>query len=100
MGSKKDEFKRGRTNLTDNLREGCPSTATTEDISAVRLMVKTDKRVTYQQIRTSLDIGMSQVLKILHENLAVRKLRRINWHREMMQRFAEVFKCCLRQSYR
>ncbi|GBP29222.1 Putative uncharacterized protein FLJ37770 [Eumeta japonica] len=37
-----NEFKRGRTNLTDDLREGRPSTATTEnDISAVRLMALT-----------------------------------------------------------
>ncbi|GBP42961.1 hypothetical protein EVAR_96458_1 [Eumeta japonica] len=60
--------------LTDGLREGRPSTATTEDIiSAMRLMIETGKRVAYQQIRTSLDIGMSQVYEILHEHLAVRK---------------------------
>lgn len=98
-----NEFKRGRTNLTDDLREGRPSTATTEDnISVVRRMIETDKRVTYQQIRTSLGIGMSQVHKILHEHLAVRKLcarwiphnlteaqklRRVDWCREMIQKF-------------
>ncbi|GBP22808.1 Putative uncharacterized protein FLJ37770 [Eumeta japonica] len=38
-----NEFKRGRTNPTDNLREGRPSTAATEDnISVVQLMIKTD----------------------------------------------------------
>lgn len=43
-----NEFKRGRTNLTDDLREGRPSTATTEDnIRVVRRMIETDKRVTY-----------------------------------------------------
>ncbi|GBP62161.1 hypothetical protein EVAR_40612_1 [Eumeta japonica] len=57
----------------------------------------------YQQIWTSLAIDMSQVHKVLHEHLAVRKLcarwipqnlteaekpRRINWCREMMQRFS------------
>ncbi|GBP18631.1 Putative uncharacterized protein FLJ37770 [Eumeta japonica] len=68
-------FKRGRTNLTDDLREGGPSTAITEDtIGAVQLMIETDKRVTYQQIQTTLGIGMSQVHKILHEDLAVKKL--------------------------
>lgn len=98
-----NEFKRGRTNLTDDLREGRPSTATTEDnISVVRRMIETDKRVTYQQIRTSLGIGMSQVHKILHEHLAVRKLcarwiphnlteaqkvHRVDWCRKMVQRF-------------
>ncbi|GBP71777.1 Putative uncharacterized protein FLJ37770 [Eumeta japonica] len=71
-----NEFKHGRTNSTDNLREGRPSTATTkENIDMLcDFMIKTDKRLTYQHIRTSLGIGMSQVHKILHEHLAVRKL--------------------------
>ena len=63
-----NEFKRSRINLTDDLREGRPSTATTEDnIDVVRRMIETDIRVTYQQIRTSQSIGMSQVHIILHE---------------------------------
>ncbi|GBP37983.1 hypothetical protein EVAR_84970_1 [Eumeta japonica] len=49
-----NEFKRGRINLTDDLREGCPSAATTEDVvfggRVVCLMIQTDKRLTYQQI--------------------------------------------------
>ncbi|GBP54777.1 hypothetical protein EVAR_90062_1 [Eumeta japonica] len=80
--------------------EGRP-TATTEDISAVRLTIDTDERVTCQQIWTSLGIGMSQVHKVLHKHLAVRKLyarripqnlteaeklRRVNWCRKIMQR--------------
>ncbi|GBP54158.1 Putative uncharacterized protein FLJ37770 [Eumeta japonica] len=97
-----NKFKRGHTNLTDDLRMRCPSTATTEDnISALRLMKETERKVTYQQIHTSLGIGKSQVDKILHERLAVRKLYtrwiprnlteaqklcRINKCREMMQR--------------
>ncbi|GBP47860.1 hypothetical protein EVAR_43552_1 [Eumeta japonica] len=53
-----NEFKRGRTNLIDELCKGRPSMGTTEDdISAVRLMIETDKRVTYQHIRTSLGIA-------------------------------------------
>ncbi|GBP40698.1 hypothetical protein EVAR_36434_1 [Eumeta japonica] len=48
---------------------------TTEDnISAVRRMIETDKRVTYQQSQTNLGIRMSQLHKILHEHLPVRKL--------------------------
>ncbi|GBP84736.1 hypothetical protein EVAR_64631_1 [Eumeta japonica] len=86
------------------MREGRFSTAMTEyNISDVRFMIETDKRVTYQQIRTILGIGMSQMHKILHEYLAVRKLCirwiphnlteaqklcHINWYREIMQRFA------------
>ncbi|GBP74905.1 hypothetical protein EVAR_36090_1 [Eumeta japonica] len=41
-------FKRGSTKLTDDLREGRSSAATTEDdISAVRLMIEPDKKVTF-----------------------------------------------------
>ncbi|GBP85777.1 hypothetical protein EVAR_84593_1 [Eumeta japonica] len=39
---------------------------TEDNVSAVRLMIDTDKR-TYQPIRTSLGIGMSQVYEILDE---------------------------------
>ncbi|GBP47887.1 hypothetical protein EVAR_33604_1 [Eumeta japonica] len=47
-----DEFKCGRINLTDDLGEGTTSTATSEDnISAVRLMIEINKRVTYQPTR-------------------------------------------------
>ncbi|GBP80625.1 hypothetical protein EVAR_59473_1 [Eumeta japonica] len=55
-----NEFERGRTNLTSDLRESRPTTATTEDnISAVRLMTASDKRATYQQIRISLGIDIT-----------------------------------------
>ncbi|GBP10702.1 hypothetical protein EVAR_6265_1 [Eumeta japonica] len=89
-----NEFKRGRTNLTICVKD-----------ILFKLTIETDNRVTYQQIRTSLSIGTSQVNKILHEYLAVRKLctqrildnltdarkfRRINWCRKMMQRFSMV----------
>ncbi|GBP87277.1 hypothetical protein EVAR_64186_1 [Eumeta japonica] len=51
-------FKRGRFNLTGDLREVRPSMATAKDnVSAVRLIIETDKRVTYQQIRASLGVG-------------------------------------------
>ncbi|GBP22114.1 hypothetical protein EVAR_94154_1 [Eumeta japonica] len=46
-----NEFKLGLTTLTDDLREGSPSTATTIN------NINTDKRVAYQQISTSLGIG-------------------------------------------
>ncbi|GBP03176.1 hypothetical protein EVAR_2625_1 [Eumeta japonica] len=95
------QFKRGRTNLTNDLCEGCPSAATTGDnISSVRHMIEIDKRVTYQQIRT---IDMSRAHNILHKDLAVtkpytqlmphnlieaQKLPCLNRCREMMQIFA------------
>ncbi|GBP12061.1 hypothetical protein EVAR_5893_1 [Eumeta japonica] len=74
-----------------------------DNISALRLMIGTNKIVIYQHIGTSLVIGTNQVHKIFHKYLAVRKLcirwiphnlteaqklRRVNWCREMLQRFA------------
>ncbi|GBP85241.1 hypothetical protein EVAR_55820_1 [Eumeta japonica] len=44
-----NEFKRDLANLTDDLHDGRPSTAKTEDrINTVRLIIETDKGVTYQ----------------------------------------------------
>ncbi|GBP94425.1 hypothetical protein EVAR_68753_1 [Eumeta japonica] len=41
------------------MRERRPSTATIEDnVNSVRLMIETDKRITYQQIQTSFSIGI------------------------------------------
>ncbi|GBP39919.1 hypothetical protein EVAR_83056_1 [Eumeta japonica] len=59
-----DEFKRDRTNLTDDrLTEGHHSTTTTtENISAVPLITEIDKRITYQQIRSNFDIGIRRQL--------------------------------------
>ncbi|XP_047523584.1 uncharacterized protein LOC125062015 [Pieris napi] len=98
-----NEFKRGHSNLNDDPHEGRSLTATTEDIiSAVRRVIQEDKRVTYQQIRASLGIGMNQVQKILHEQLGVRKLctrriphtltddqkhLRMDWCRQMLDKF-------------
>ncbi|GBP51502.1 Putative uncharacterized protein FLJ37770 [Eumeta japonica] len=67
-----NEFKRGPTNLTDDLREGRPSTSTIQDNAGAVLMVGTGARVTYQHIRTSLAISMSQMINIVPEHLAVR----------------------------
>ncbi|GBP39122.1 Beta-1,4-mannosyltransferase egh [Eumeta japonica] len=59
--------------ISDDLREGRPTAALNEgNISAVRLMVQTEKE-TYQQIRISFGFGMSQVHQIFHEHLVVRK---------------------------
>ncbi|GBP50371.1 hypothetical protein EVAR_32616_1 [Eumeta japonica] len=57
-----NEFKRFRTNaLTRDLREGGLSMATAEDnISVVSFMINIDKRLTYQQIWTSLGIAPSK----------------------------------------
>ncbi|GBP15476.1 hypothetical protein EVAR_9260_1 [Eumeta japonica] len=44
------------------------------NMSAVRLMIETDKKMTFQQIQISLGIGTSQMHKIFHTYVAVRKL--------------------------
>ncbi|GBP70761.1 hypothetical protein EVAR_50867_1 [Eumeta japonica] len=92
------ECKRDRINLTDDLREGRPFMATTEDNIVMRLVIVTDKRVTYHQFRTS--YRYESTVQILREYLAVRKFctrwiahnlteaqkpRRINWCCEMMR---------------
>ncbi|GBP44777.1 hypothetical protein EVAR_86592_1 [Eumeta japonica] len=97
-----NEISRERRSLFSSARA---EAATTEDnINAVQLMIETDRRGTYHQIRTSLGIGMSRVHKILHEHVVVRKLctrsipdnltevqklHRVDWYREMMQRFID-----------
>lgn len=99
------EFKRGRINLSDESRDGRPSTAVTnKNIDAVRRMIETDRHVTYHEIRASLEIGMSQIQSILHKHLGVRKLcsrwiphnltedqktDRVTWCRAMLTRFNE-----------
>ncbi|GBP09330.1 Putative uncharacterized protein FLJ37770 [Eumeta japonica] len=89
-----NEFKSGRTNLTDD-REGRSAATTEDNISAVRLMIETNRRVTCQQIWTNLGIDMSQVYKILPEQLAVRKLciRWILHNMTTIQKLCHVILC-------
>ncbi|GBP55844.1 Putative uncharacterized protein FLJ37770 [Eumeta japonica] len=58
-----NEFQRGRANLTDDLRDGRSTVMTEDNISAVRLVMETGRRVTYRQILRRLGIGLS-----LHDN--------------------------------
>lgn len=97
------EFQRGRSSLSDDPREGRPKTAVTqENIAAVRQLILEDRHITYSEIQVSLGIGRSQIQKILHEELGVRKLfsrwiphllteeqkaQRVNWCRRTLERF-------------
>lgn len=97
------EFNRGRVSLDDEFREGRPSTAVTEEnVAAVRRLIEENRRITYDEIRGQLGIGMSQIQKILHENLKVRKLccrwipheltsgqkrARVDWCQEMLRKY-------------
>jgi len=97
------EFKRGRSSLGQASGAGRPKSAITpENIDAVQKLIEEDRHVTYQEIQTSLGIGMSQIQKILHDELWVRKLisrwvphnlseeqkaARVTWCRATLQRF-------------
>jgi len=97
------EFKRGRSSLNKSYGGGHPKTAITqENIDAVQKLIEEDRHVTYDEIRTSLGIGMSQIQKILHDELWVRKLisrwvphnlseeqkkARVDWCRTNLERF-------------
>lgn len=97
------DFKRNRVSLTDDVREGRPKSAVTqENIDAVRQMIKDDRHVTYWEIQECLGIRMSQIQIILREELGVQKLfsrwiphllsdeqkaTRVNWCRKTLNKF-------------
>lgn len=97
------EFRFGRNTLSDEFREGRPSTAVVpENIDAVREMIELDRHVTYDEIHASLGIGRSAIQSILHDHLNVKKLcarwiphnltedqkkGRVKWCKEMRKRF-------------
>ncbi|GBP92012.1 hypothetical protein EVAR_41609_1 [Eumeta japonica] len=100
------KLKRGRINLSDVFRDSCPSTAgNNKNIDAVRRMIKTDRHVTYHEIRASLGIDMSQTQSILHKHFVIKKLRlrwishnltkaqktnRVTWCNTMLIRFKKL----------
>ncbi|GBP81610.1 hypothetical protein EVAR_21240_1 [Eumeta japonica] len=54
------EFKRGLVYLSDEFRDGRPSTAlNNKNIDVVRRMIETDRHVSYHEIWTSLGIDIS-----------------------------------------
>lgn len=97
------DFNRGRVSLHDDSREGRPSTAVTEEnVAAIRRLIEENRRITYDEIRGQLGIGMSQIQKILQEYLKVRKLccrwipheltstqkqARVDWCQEMLRKY-------------
>lgn len=69
------EFNFGRSSLSHASGAGRPKTAVIqENIDAVQKLIEADRNVTYEEIHTSLGIGKSQIQKILHDELWVRKL--------------------------
>jgi len=69
------QFKRGRTSLEDDPREGHPKSAITpEIIEQVHKMVLDDRRMKVREIAETIDISKERVGYILHEELDMKKL--------------------------
>jgi len=69
------EFKRGRTSLEDDSREGHPKSATTlEIIEQVHDTVLDDRRMKVREIAEVIGISKERVGCILHEELDMKKL--------------------------
>lgn len=97
------ELQQGRTSLGDEPRGGRPATAVTPaNIDAVRILLTENRRITYNDIQATLDIGTTAVKTILHEHIGVRKYysrwipddltadvkkARIDWCKKMIRKF-------------
>jgi len=69
------EFKRGRTSLEGDPREGRPKSATTpEIIEQVHDMVLDDKRMKVREIAETIGISKERIGYILHEEFDMKKL--------------------------
>jgi histone-lysine N-methyltransferase SETMAR len=69
------EFKRGRTSLENDPREGRPKSATTpEIIEQVHDIVLDDRRMKVREIAETIGISKERVGYILHEELDMKKL--------------------------
>ena len=69
------EFKRGRSSLQDEFREGCPkSVIVPETIDAVHQLILQYSHVTYHEIKTTLGISGTSIHSILYEHLTVKKI--------------------------
>ena len=69
------DFKRGRTILEVDLREGRPKSATTpEIIEQVHDKILDDRRIKLREIAETISISKERVGYILHEELDMEKL--------------------------
>jgi len=68
------EFKRGRTSLQNDPREGHPKSATTpENIEQVHVMLLDDRRMKVREIAETIGISKESVGYILHEELDMKR---------------------------
>ena len=68
-------FKDGRESITDDLRSGRPvDISTPEAVQAVEDLIKSDRRVTLDEIATKLDISHGTVYAIVREKLHFSKV--------------------------
>jgi hypothetical protein len=70
------EFKRGRTNVEDDPREGCPKSATTpEIIEQVHDMVLNNRQIKVRESAETIGISKTHIGYFLHQELHMKKLR-------------------------
>ena len=103
-----DEFNRGRSSLQDEFREGHPKSVIVPDtIDAMRQLILQDRHVIYCEIETTLGISGTSIHSILHEHLTVKKIclrliphnlpivqkkARVDWSKEMLQKYDFVLR--------
>jgi len=68
------EFKRGRTSLEDDPREGRPKSTTPEIIEQVHDMLLDYQRMKVREFLETIGISKERVIYILHEELDMKKL--------------------------
>jgi histone-lysine N-methyltransferase SETMAR len=68
------EFKRGRTNLEDDPREGLPKSATPKIIEQVHDMLSDERRIKVREIAETIGFSKQRGGYILHEELGIKRL--------------------------
>ena len=70
-----DEFKNGREDITDEPRSGRPVDVSTPDtVAKVEKLIKSDRRLTIDDVAETLDISHGTAHNIVHEKLAFNKV--------------------------